>query len=739
MGTPVTDPDLIAKLEAAASGARVPVAAPPPVTRKNRAPGQYRSYRSQASIDAEGGGGTPGRGGVTDPKVVAELNDRAKAQELGVDYDTVAKSRDAQIAKEATGSIFPAVDKDVSGSKTQAFLKGIIGDPAAAITQFGLRAGHDVQKAIGLDPNSGSGVFSDAQVAYQAAAEKAREQEYQQGRERQGRGGFDVTRLAGAIAQPYIPGGGGATVVGRVGRAALQGAAGSALQQTDVAPDESYWAKKAGEVGAGSIFGVGLHGAGAAVRGVGRAVKPTTLEGPTLREARDAAKRLNVDVGVANITRSRPIARGADIAASLPLGSSLISGAQKAEKGLGQSLEDVSQGFGGTARTKGEVGQAAVSGIEGHVERVKDKANQLFADIDRNAPQYASPNRTLGQLQNTFTKFTNPALGRELQNTKLLEISHAIQSGTVSSRGPSQMTFKDLQQLRSEVGAMMSKPSLIADIPQGELKQVYGAITADMKTALQNSGNPNALRSFDKANKFWNYNRDVIDNTLEKITGGGKLSHEQVADKIALMGTKDAQGLRHLRRSLQPGEWDNIASGTFNRLGQIKPSGADFEGAGFSPSKFLENFNSISQNKPAFNALFGGTRYAANVQKYKDMALLADRLKGNQKLANHSGTSLSNNIVTMVMGIANPVIWKGLAGSAVYAKAMSSPKFLDFYLDTGAKLGRAGRIPGRAGKRAIETVSRAQYARLAGMAAHDSSMADVMATLAGNNPQQPQQ
>lgn len=735
MGTPVTDPDLIAKLEAAAGGAR---AAPPPVpvTRKNRAPGQYRSYRSQASIDAEGGGGTPGRGGVSDPKVVAELNDRAKAQELGVDYDTVSQSRDAQIAKEATGSIFPAVDKGVSGSKTQAFLKGLVGDPAAAITQFGLRTGRDLQKAIGLDPNSGSGVFSDAQVAYQEAAEKAREQEYQQGRERQGRTGLDVTRFVGNVAQPYIPGGGGATVAGKLGRAALQGAGGAALTQTDVAPGESYWGKKAGDLVVGAGAGTLVRGAGGAVA---RKLRPAGATRGSLRAAAEAAKELDVPVGIGQVTPNRILSRLTHGSANVVGGSPINKGAVRTEEALEGALADVASEI-GPSTTGFQAGEAARKGIEAFPARMQAKANTLYNKVATLAPhRLSTQNETMSALTDTFNKFDNPNIGAELANSDLMRYARAIANPPAGRVGPPQaLSFSDAEKLRSSVGKMMGESGLVNDIPRAELANVYRALTKDMRQSLADKGQPGALKAFDRASRYWNAGQQRIE-TLEGVLGNNR-SSEQIATHITNMLKTNTKGVTQLRRSMTPDRWDQVASGVFRKMGEVSSANADELGGGFSPSQFMTQFNKLQQqDRRGYEALFGG-RHARLKPKLEALSTLSNRLKDNAKLANHSGSGYYGSLTAMLgLSVANPALaLKMAAGNRAFSHLMSHPRYLRWAVGA-AKTMDGIRNPTA---KTIEHVSRQQLARLAGMKSADSGFSDSVAealTAVDPNTPPPQQ
>lgn len=663
---------------------------------------------------------------VTDPALIAEFEDREKARRAGVNYDAIAKSRDAQINKRASGSVFAAtpMKRTDRGTRGQSAVKGVLIDPVEGFTQMFLHGGNAAQRALGIDPNKSlentvrgwvgakptadpvraQGVFSDANVAYNDARRKVEETQDEDARVKQGRGGTDWTRIAASLAQPT-------PAFARAGRLApaAQAAFQSALQPTDLAPGENLAASKLKNAAGAAVIG---QGASKVLGAAGRAAARFGSRAPSeAAQAAQAAQRLGVDVGLGQVTGNRVLSRAAHASSNMVGGGSITRGAQATENQLGQRLEDVA-GQIGRGSDLHDVGQAAKNAINrpgGFLDRFRSQADDMYSLADRHAPADIDALGTMQAMTATANRFrNNPELGRRLANTRLMGMAADIAQ---NPNNPGRLAFSEAQALRSEVGRMMGDSSLINDIPRSELSNVYRALSNDMRNGLKETGNPEALHYFDQAADFWRQGRARVD-TLENILGKNT-SNEKLGERIAGMGRKDSQSLYELRRSMLPHEWDDVASGIFRNMGEATPGAADNLGEGFSPSRFLTNFNKIQQNERGFNAIFGGSRYEAVMPQLRDLALLSNRLKNNSKLANHSGSGYYGSLSALLgFGLANPVgAAKIVGGNAAFAKAMSSPAFLRAQLTAARQLNRASRRGGRA----IEAVARQYVPKLTGI------------------------
>ena len=122
--------------------------------------------------------------------------------------------------------------------------------------------------------------------------------------------------------------------------------------------------------------------------------------------------------------------------------------------------------------------------------------------------------------------------------------------------------------------------------------------------------------------------------------------------RYVLSGSKEgAERLEKLRRQFEPDEFNVLSGYMLGRMGmptgsaagaselgeQAAKSGAEaMAEAGFSPNRFVTNWNNLS--KEAKEALFGGTEYADLAPALDDLVFTIDRVgKTAAQMANPSG------------------------------------------------------------------------------------------------------
>lgn len=664
---------------------------------------------------------------VTDPALIAELNDRRRAQQAGVDYDTVAKTRTAKANKAATGSIFGTIDDKADGSSIGGFFRGLVQKPVTGISQMATHALNAGQKMVGMDPNSGMfggpGVFSDAEVKMADALPKVQENQYQEARKRSGRSGVDVAQLLGAMSVP-VP---GLSKFSPLMRGATQGAVGAAMEPVDNSGD-NYAMRKAADALTGAAVGGAIGKVGSAV-----ANKLTPKAGQSgLAEATEAANRLGVEPGLGNITNNHPLARATHMSANVFGGGGISRRAEQVENQLGNAVDSVASQI-GSGRTSYDAGQAAKQGIGGFVDRFKDNANKMYSKVDNlvSPDHNVDMTNTIMSMIGPVNKFkSNPELGQQLGNGRLQQFAQSIAQ---NPQNPGALNFNEAQALRSEIGRMMGGSELVNGVSRGELSQVYKSLTEDMRGSLQQAGNQNALNAFDRATDYYRAGQARINGVLDKIYGGAKdtASNEAISNRVLNMVKNDANGAAALRRSLKPEEWDTVASSIFRKLGEPTPGNMNAQAQGFSPSKFLTDFNKLQQNKRAFDFTFGGTRYEKLAPMYRDLGLVSERLRDNSRLVNTSGSGYYGTLAGLLgSAFVNPLApAKAVAANKAFSTLMASPAFLKWAI-------RAGRIVnrGRAGtSSALDSAARNHLSQLAGMYSANTPEAEAVNEILGSN------
>ena len=277
-----------------------------------------------------------------------------------------------------------------------------------------------------------------------------------------------------------------------------------------------------------------------------------------------------------------------------------------------------------------EAGAAIVKGIAGEggfVDRFKAQTKALYDAVDQHMPgDTAVP---MPATQNLLAKLTTPIKGAEatsgvLANPKLQSIAKAITEDTQNSQlaglgdkplpagsvtfGPDgtpqlgaggTMPYQAIKALRTKVGDMIADAGLVSDVPRGQLKQLYGALSEDMRNGLKNVS-PEAFAANNIAENTYRQGLDKIDKVDSII---GRAGGPEKVFGAALSGTRDgATTLNNVMSALRPEEQDIVTSAVVRRMGMANPGAQNDAGNVFSTQSFLTNWNSLSPQ--AKQALF---------------------------------------------------------------------------------------------------------------------------------------
>ena len=228
-------------------------------------------------------------------------------------------------------------------------------------------------------------------------------------------------------------------------------------------------------------------------------------------------------------------------------------------------------------------------------------------------------------------KLTTPVVGAErstggLVNPKLRTMLDDINADLAAN--PQGLPYEALRVIRTKVGGMLDD-ALVSDVPTGELKQLYGALSDDMEMAARSVG---AGREFVRQNRYYKARMDRIENVLNKVIGKGKMP-EDIFRAIDPKDPYASSKLAATLRSLEPSERRVVSDAVINRLGKERPSGQSAAGDVFSSDVFLTNWNKISPKAKA--VLFPDGAYRNNLDR---VAKAAEALRrGQSSFENTSG------------------------------------------------------------------------------------------------------
>jgi hypothetical protein len=489
------------------------------------------------------------------------------------------------------------------------------------------------------------------------------------------------------------------------GAQALQRSASPILQavgQSAAAPGRFLAAEGATSVATGTGAGIGREVGGeegeivgqlaplVAQLGISGGIRALIRGGEQGRQSVQEAIDIFADAGTTP-TVGQATGRGAvqaveSVAGQAPGGSVVLRKfAQESADKVGQRVKSLTDSLSSTASAEsaGRAIQKGITGTGGFADRFKARASTLFDKVDEFVPLEKPV--SVGSTQAALSKLTGDIEGAEaisgvLSNPKVREIAGAF-AQDVGEAG--QLPYGAVKQLRTKVGNMLAGGDIITDAPRAELKQLYGALSDDLKAAADTAG-PEASKAFSRANEFYKAGLNRVDNFLTRLSNKAK---PEDAFRNVTSGTREgATALRETLRSLKPTERNVVVASVIKRMGRARPGAQDELGEVFSTETFLTNWNSLS--KEAKSALMGASKQTRGMAKNLDsVAATAARIReSGGVLSNPSGTApLAANLAAaftatggaLAGDVVVPLVTGGVvASAAATSKLMTSPNFV---------------------------------------------------------------
>jgi len=330
----------------------------------------------------------------------------------------------------------------------------------------------------------------------------------------------------------------------------------------------------------------------------------------------------------------------------------------------------------GVATTNTGAGEAAQTGIKTFVNNFGDKADDLFELVDKKiGPNvFVTAPNTIGVLQNlTKNSSKYPEIGKFLSKPKFTKLLSELEVDGALNAIP----YELLKDLRSSIGRSIGKlDGPMSSLPEAELKRIYGSLSDDMKSAAKSSG-PDALKAFNRANKYYAAGMKRINTVLKKVSKADT-PEKAYANILALAAGDSPRGssqmLNQLRKSLPKEEWSTVSATMIRKLGEATPGSRvasqttdAVDGfAEFSPATFLTNWNKM--DKGAKLVLTSGNIPQAARRELDDLALTAQRYKERPV---STGSSAANSLLAILGGTlalgGGTVSLTGLTTSALIA------------------------------------------------------------------------
>lgn len=378
-------------------------------------------------------------------------------------------------------------------------------------------------------------------------------------------------------------------------------------------------------------------GVGAALGGplgmIGRGA--ATVAGPKGSEVAASAERLGVEVPRGIVSDNRGVQSLTQAARQIPyVGGKIDQRLSNAGTQLGEAIStkagDLAGGPIDRTIAGGGIKTSIADIVTANNERMSDAYGKLRGIINSNAPQRLSnTDLALNKIlnQRAMAGQRNPSAGLE-------DIENLVQRGA---------GFDGLQRARTAIGDMINFGKSNPGYNAGDLKRLYGAMTADMEAVVRSSAKPGQSQAAAQALRDANSEAAKIikqNYTFSKITG--IQSDEKVATAI-LNAAKDKTGnsslLSELRGAMPKEDFQKVVGLALQELGQA--------GEQFSAAKFATEYGKLSDKAKAL--LFGDPSVKRFVD---DIVNVSTRLQSSGRMANSSNTGRA---VMMAGGIAGAV------------------------------------------------------------------------------------
>jgi hypothetical protein len=315
-------------------------------------------------------------------------------------------------------------------------------------------------------------------------------------------------------------------------------------------------------------------------------------------------------------------------------------------------------------------GDALQTGLKGFVDSFQRRSGELFDAVDNAIPpgtQTRIPQtaQVVADQKRYFAQ--NPELAARLGLNQW--------DAVVSEAQTNGLPWQALKQFRSKVGeAIGSNRGALADEDLGRLKQLYGALTADMEVAARTAG-PEAFKAWRRANDYYRSGAQRIETYLDKtITASSpERAYEAfVAMTKADRATSDVTRMRRIKASLKREDWQVVSSSIVDRLGKARPGQQGADGDTFSAGTFLTEWNKLSPEAKDILVPSDVRR------ELDDLAVVAETVKegGAERNLSNTGTVVTATGLAYGLQAAPVSTTLALTSANISARALTSQTFL---------------------------------------------------------------
>ena len=321
----------------------------------------------------------------------------------------------------------------------------------------------------------------------------------------------------------------------------------------------------------------------------------------------------------------------------------------------------------GGIRTTDEAGLALMSGARAARARYTNTVDNLYNKVNVGMnPNISSSAKHTQEFVKKYQAAAKTATGEDTLKPVMemaAKVLHDADSGN--------LTYNNLKNFRTflrENEASATAAGAKLDATGRKMKELYGYISRDLEDLVNEAGNDVSRLAFQEANEFVAKNQGKLGSItyLDNVIAKGEVTANK-ALRYVLSGAKDGgDDLLKLKEVLKPDEYNVMSGYMLGRMGLPTPGvsqgvelgaeGVVKEGAeyiaeqGFSPKRFMTNWNSLS--KEAKEALFKGTEYEDLIPELDNLVFTVDKIGvAAQQMANPSGTARVISSTAFLTGV----------------------------------------------------------------------------------------
>ena len=381
----------------------------------------------------------------------------------------------------------------------------------------------------------------------------------------------------------------------------------------------------------------------------------------------DVANKYNINA-TAGVLGNR-FMQGVDAATQKVLGGvdAWEKSAADMMEGVGRMIDDFHVSLGGKSNPEA-AGQQLVNQAKKYVDNFQTTSEELYKQVDKFIPEGARVPalKTRDFLAAYRDRFANdPEIAKIFRDPKIGALADATEEMGQN------MDYSTIRALRTMIGGKIKDRDTIGDLSQGELKQLYAALTDDMFEGASDFGEE-ALKAMTDANDFYRAGSVVMEDVVEKhFMTTGKWSTASEAFSSIKKVVNDPEKLRSMQASgiLEEGDFNQVGSAILDDVGLATKGNQNATAERLSPSRIIAQTDNSVIPPGSQDILFNGT--AKEIMA--DMRVFGEAVQGVEGLVNRSNSGLTVQAGGLGVSLGNIFSGDPIAGMAAFVGSLAVP------------------------------------------------------------------